>query len=226
MLTVSLVIFDMDGLMFDTERIAVMAWCAAGERFGVEISPELVLKTVGLDRRRTEGVYRAHLGGAFPYQEARAFRIEYANRFIEAQGLPVKAGLYALLDFLNETGIATAVATSSERARTEKFLSLAGIRGRFDRIVCGDEVERGKPDPDIFLAAARGLSVDPAECMVLEDSESGLLAAWRAGMMPVLVRDLNNPSAEALSHVFREFASLDEVRDFLKGAQSAGRASE
>jgi HAD superfamily hydrolase (TIGR01509 family) len=217
MFPVRLVIFDMDGLMFDTERLAVDAWRSAGEQFGFEIPPGLVIETVGLNRKDSKAVLLRRLGEGFPYDEVRGLRIRYAEEAMALSGVPVKEGLFELLDALDEAGIVKAVGTSTERTRALKLLELAGVRNRFDAIVCGDDVERGKPCPDIFLAAAAKLGCDPAGCMVLEDSESGLTAAHCAGMMPVLIPDLKAPSAEALALAFRVFRSLTEVKRFLSG---------
>lgn len=220
MLPVRLVIFDMDGLMFDTERIAVDAWRSAGEQLGFPIPPGLVIETIGLNRRDTEATLLRRLGEGFPYDEARRLRICYAEEIVARNGVPLMEGLFELLDMLDGAGVPKAVATSTERARALRLLDLAGIRSRFDAIVCGDEVERGKPSPDIFLAAAAKLQIDPSGCVVLEDSESGLMAAHRAGMLPVLVPDLKAPSAEALALAFRVFRSLTEVKRFLVGELS------
>jgi HAD superfamily hydrolase (TIGR01509 family) len=218
MFPVRLVIFDMDGLMFDTERIAVDAWQRAGELLGYEISPTLVIETIGLNRQDTQAVLLSHLGSAFPYQEARRLRIQYAEDVIALNGVPIKDGLHSLLDFLDGAGIRKAVATSTERTRALKLLGLAGVRDRFDVVVRGDEVPRGKPNPDIFLAAAARLHCDPSNCMVLEDSESGLKAAYLAGMLPVLVPDLKMPSTQTETLAFRTFRSLVEVMHFLESA--------
>jgi HAD superfamily hydrolase (TIGR01509 family) len=215
MFPVRLVIFDMDGLMFDTERIAVEAWRRAGRQFGVEISPELFIETVGLNRQDAQAVLLSHLGDAFPYREARQLRNQYVEEAIEQGGVPVKEGLYALMDVLEGAGLLKAVATSTERVRALKLLKLANVQDRFDAIVCGDEVAKGKPCPDIFQTAARLLGCEAAQCMVLEDSGSGLMAAHRAGMLPVLIPDLKMPSEEARSLAFRTFHSLSEVARFL-----------
>lgn len=217
MFPVRLVIFDMDGLMFDTERIAVDAWRSAGEQLGFPIPPELVIETIGLNQRDTEATLLRRLGKGFPYEEARRLCIRYTEEIIARNGVPVKEGLFELMEALGSAGVPKAVATSTERARALRLLELAGVRSRFDAIVCGDEVERGKPSPDIFLAAAAKLQIDPACCVVLEDSESGLMAAHRAGMLPILVPDLKAPSAEALALAFKVFRSLTEVRRFLCG---------
>ena len=215
MLPVRLVIFDMDGLMFDTERIAVDSWRHAGDQLGFSISPEMVIETIGLNRKDTKAMLLRHLTDGFPYEEARRHRIRYAEETIAMNGVPVKEGLFELLDDLDAAGILKAVGTSTERARAQNLLELAGIRDRFDAVVCGDDVERGKPWPDIFLDAAAKLGCEPATCMVLEDSESGLTAAHRAGMLPVLIPDLKAPSSEALSLAFQVFSSLTEFRRYL-----------
>lgn len=157
MLPVRLVIFDMDGLMFDTERIAVDAWRRAGERLGVKIPPELIIETIGLNEKDTEAALLRRLGAAFPYGEARRLRIQYAEEAVARNGVPVKEGLAELLDDLDGAGIPKAFATSTERPRALRLLELAGVRSRFDAVVCGDEAARGKPCPDIFLAAAAKL---------------------------------------------------------------------
>lgn len=164
MFQIRMVIFDMDGLMFDTERIAVDAWHSAGAQLGYEITPSMVMETIGLDRKNTEAVLVGRLGPSFPYWEARRLRTEYANEIIRKQGVPVKEGLYDLLDCLDRKQIKKAVATSTERTRAQRLMDLAGVGDRFDVVICGDEVARGKPFPDIFLAATRRLNMDPGEC--------------------------------------------------------------
>ncbi len=212
----SLVIFDMDGLMFDTERLAFSAWKKAGKDFGFEITPNLYTKTIGSDFRDVQLIYNNHFGKSFPYHEIRKTEIQYTEEYIEQNGVPVKKGLYQLINFLEEKSILRAVATSTERERAEKYLSLANIKDKFDLIVCGDDVLRGKPEPDIFLKAAERLNCLPNECIVLEDSENGLKAAATAGMYPVYIPDLNRPSKEVQKLIYREFDSLIEVKKFIK----------
>jgi len=118
--------------------------------------------------------------------------VKYVLDYIEKNGMPVKPGLFELLDYLDHRGIMKAVATSTERKRTEKYLTLAGIRERFDAIVCGDEVERGKPEPDISLRLQEEQAKD-LKCIVLEDSANGIKAASRAKMFPVLIPDIRRP---------------------------------
>jgi len=212
---ISLIIFDMDGLMFDTERIAISAWIKAGKDFGIEIEPEIVIDTIGLNIKGTEKVFKNYFGDSFPFDEVRKLRDEYAAQQIEENGIPAKAGLYELLEYLNEKEILKAVATSTERERAEKYLFFAKIRQLFDVVVCGDEVSRGKPEPDIFLEVARKLRCKPNECIVLEDSENGLRAALKAKMFPILIPDIKRPSKEVEGLIYRELGSLSEVKNLL-----------
>lgn len=213
---ISLVIFDMDGLMFDTERLAISAWEKAGKNVGIDISEHIIIETIGLDVHGAEKVFKRHLGDIFPFSEARKLRIEYAKEFIEQNGVPVKKGLYELLEFLDQNPVLKAVATSTERERTEKLLSSAQIKDKFDIIICGDDISKGKPEPDIFLAVARKLGCNPQECLVLEDSENGIIAASKANMMPVLIPDIKNPSKEIEKLAVKKFNSLLDVKEFIE----------
>ncbi len=209
---ISLVIFDMDGLMFDTERIAADAWKSAGISSGIEIPDHLIQSIVGVNAKKSEEIFMDYFGKSFPYSEIRKIRLEYSTKLIEKEGIPVKKGLHELLDFLSVRKISRAVATSTERQRTAFYLSKGEISDKFDIIICGDEVKNSKPDPDIFLEAARRMGVTPDECIVLEDSENGLMAAYRAGMYPVLIPDIKRPCSEIMKIVYKEFKSLDEVK--------------
>ncbi len=215
---IDLVIFDMDGLIFDTERLAVAAWVAAGQRFGVPVTPEAIVEVIGLDAQATEAVLRGRYGADMPYAEMRQFRVAHASAQIEAEGLPIKPGLYELLELLEARGIRRALATSTRHERAAQYLALAGVLGRFDAVVGGDQVVRSKPEPDIFLAAAAAVGAPPAACLVLEDSESGILAASRAGMRPILVPDLQRPRPEVAALAHHECTSLLAVRDYLAAA--------
>lgn len=214
-LKISLIIFDMDGLIFDTERIAISAWQKASKDFGYELNPEVIKNAIGLDFIETEKVFKNDFGNCFPYNNIKKQRIAYAVKEIEENGIPVKPGLYELLKYLRKTPILKAIATSTERERTEKYLRMAEIVDEFDTVVCREDVKKGKPEPDIFLEAAKRLNCSPLECIVLEDSESGLKAASKAGMLPVLIPDMKRPSVEVMGLVFREFRTLLEVKEFI-----------
>ena len=211
----SAVIFDMDGLMFDTERLALDAWKSVGVRAGFNISAEVILASVGCNERDTEIIMKQHLGENFPFAELRSQRVKYIKDYVKANGMPVKAGLLKLLDFLNERGIKTAVATSTERISAEEHIKCCNILEKFNCIVCGDEVDRGKPEPDIFLLAAKRLGCKPEECIVLEDSENGIRGAYKAGMLAIMIPDLIKPKDEIKLLTHQIFDSLDHVIEYI-----------
>ena len=213
-------VFDMDGLMFDTERLAVDAWIRAGAEAGFELSRSVIEGAVGLDREGTRAVLAAAYGPDLPYDAIRARRLELAARQIAVHGVPVKEGLFELLRFLRGKGFLLAVATSTDRARVAKLLDGAGVAGFFQAVVCGDEVLRNKPDPEIYRSAAAKLGVAPERCIALEDSPSGIAAAHGAGMLPIMVPDIAVPDASTLSKLCRKLGSLAEVVRFLEGALS------
>jgi beta-phosphoglucomutase family hydrolase len=217
---VSAIIFDMDGLMFDTERLVINAWEKVGKEFGIDISKDIVIETMGLNVLGTEKVFKKHLGDDFPFYEIRGKRVKYVMDFIEKNGVPVKPGLYELLELLEQMKIQKAVATSTEREKACKVLTFAGVVERFDSIVYGDEIKNGKPNPDIFLKAAEHLGVSPEKCIVLEDSENGIKAAYKAGMYPIMIPDVKQPSAEVSGMAFKIFDSLVEFREYFRKIKS------
>ena len=173
-------------------------------------------ETIGLTGGRTGELYEKYYGNRFPYKKIVKEVGEVLNNMIEADGVPVKDGLYDLLDCLEEMKIKKALATSTARKRAEMLLGKAKVINRFDCIVCGDEVGKGKPDPEIFLKTAEKSLAAPGSCAVLEDSENGITAACRAGMMPLMVPDIKEPRAEVAAMAFKIFRNLDEVRMFFK----------
>ncbi|MGB7606642.1 MAG: HAD family phosphatase [Lutisporaceae bacterium] len=214
---ISAVIFDMDGLMFDTEKMAFEGWKQAGKSAGFDITDEIILASIGRTKVDTEKIMKQHFGEAFPYTELRNQRVIYSQNYIKSNGMPIKLGLLKLLDFLNEKGIKTAVATSSDRIRTEENLKCCNILDKFDNIVCGEEVERGKPEPDIFLLAAKKLGFRPAECIVLEDSENGIKAAYKAGMRTIMIPDMITPTDDIKKLTHQIFESLEHVIGYIEG---------
>jgi HAD superfamily hydrolase (TIGR01509 family) len=208
---ISAVIFDMDGLMFDTERSHVEAWMRAGAECGCPIPESVVVETVGLDAPGARLHFERVLGPSFDYDRVRPLRLRYAAEAIERGGVPVKQGLRELLEMLASRRVPMAVATSTERARAERLLSKAQLSHRFAVVVCGDEVRRGKPAPDIFLLAAERLEASPPRCLVLEDSDMGIRAAKSAGMQAFLVPDLKGPGPQTIALADGVFPSLREV---------------
>jgi HAD superfamily hydrolase (TIGR01509 family) len=193
------VLFDMDGLLLDSERVALGIMAACARELGLVWNAEVGLRIIGRNVDDSNRILREHYGNdarldALPA----AFRARY-DRHIDDHAIPHKPGVTALLDLLDAHGIARAVATSTQRERAARKLERNGLLRRFDALVGGDEVARGKPAPDIFLAAARALDVPPSVCLVLEDSNSGARAALAAHMAVVVVPDLLEPDADVIA---------------------------
>ena len=207
------VIFDMDGLMLDTERLHLEHWRRATQDFGFDTMEDVYMQSFGLNSRDTERLFLRHLGETFPYVAIRDRWREYAEHHVGQCGVPHKAGLIDLLDMLKPRRIPKAVATSTRRESALHLLEKVGVLHHFDVVVGGDEVTKGKPDPEIFLTAAERLQVEPAGCVVFEDSPAGIRAAHAAGMIPILVPDLISPPDDVRALAFRILESLEDAPD-------------
>jgi HAD superfamily hydrolase (TIGR01509 family) len=210
------IVFDMDGLMFDTERLVVKAWNDAGKQFGYQITEDIVVKTLGLNVENTKQVFLQHFGDDFDFSAIRERRVTYVTEYIENNGMPVKPGLYELLDYLTSRNYQITVATSTERKKAHYYFEKAGIDRYFNEIVCGDMVKRGKPEPDIYLKACEVIGVDPSECFALEDAPLGILSAHRAGLKAVMIPDLVKPDEQTKKIIFAEVSTLFGVIDLLE----------
>jgi HAD superfamily hydrolase (TIGR01509 family) len=220
---VEAVIFDMDGLMLDSEQMAKIAWRRALADWGLVLPDDLYLQLIGRAAPDTKALLIQAFGAALPVEEAYARKQRYLDEAIALGGVPIKPGLLELLDFLDIRRIPKAVASSTHRAFVLRKLGIAGVIARFDAIACGDEVANGKPAPDVFLLAAERIGIAAARCVVLEDSDAGIHGAHAAGMIPILVPDLKPPSAEIVALAHRVFPSLLEVRGYL-AALHTGRS--
>ena len=205
------VIFDMDGLMLDTERVIVPVWGRAGEILGYNISQDVILKMVGISSENARVVMLDEFGGDFPYDQLREKARGLYKKEFEENGIPHKKGLICLLDHLAAAKIPLAVATSTRKATALEMLRMAGIVERFTAIVGGDEVVNGKPAPDIFLLAAEKLGQPPSACIGFEDSPAGLKGLCAAGIRSVFIKDLIEPPREVLTTVWRRFDDLSEA---------------
>lgn len=211
------VIFDKDGLMFDTERLCMQAWDYAGEKMGIGKAGYMVLKTLGMNAAKTEEIWRKEFGDQCGIHEMRQYTKEFYEDYFKDNALPVKKGLYILLDHLKDSGYKMAVASSSRKSEVEAHLREAGITGYFQAVVGGDMVDRSKPEPDIYLRACELLEEQPEDCYALEDSKNGLLSAYWAGCMPLMVPDLWQPDQEIWDIIAGRFDDLEQVRDFIRG---------
>ena len=186
-------IFDMDGLLLDSERPIRDAWLLAAQEAGVALSEAGYLTVVGANEADSRTALTDLLGGDAAYLRVQA-RADVLLRVHEQRiGYPAKTGAGEILALLGARGVACGVASSTRRAEVRRRLDAAGLGGYFRSISGGDEVARGKPNPDLFLLAADRLQVEPAACLVFEDTERGATGALAAGMSVVIVPDLKRP---------------------------------
>lgn len=206
------VIFDMDGLMLDTEPLAARAWTDAASAIGIEFDHAVTTSLVGRNFPDCRALILAHHGAAYPVDALmQAWHAAY-DGIVADEGIALKPGLMELLAWLEYTGIRKAVATSTRRSRAQAKLERVALADRFDALVGGDEPKHGKPAPDIFLLAAERLGVAVASCVVLEDSEPGIRGAIAAGMTPVLVPDNAAPATTLAALAPLRFDDLHGVR--------------
>lgn len=211
---VKAVVFDMDGLLFDSESVYRDAMIATAADLGLEMPPELFLKLVGLPWAANVSMLQAHYGPAF---DPEGFRQEATRRFhiVADAEICLKAGVVEILDELDVLGLPRAVATSSMHRTVQHHLGQHDLLGRFHALVAQGDYARGKPAPDPFLTAAERLAVDPADCLALEDSHNGVRAAHAAGMMTIMVPDLLDATEEMQTLCIRIAHDLHEVRELL-----------
>ncbi|MFL0269297.1 HAD family hydrolase [Candidatus Clostridium radicumherbarum] len=217
---VELIIFDMDGLMFDTEKISYIGWKEAAIKYNYEIDEGLFQKTLGANLIRTKEIYLNFFGEKFPFEEIKNERVKIAEDIIKTKGIPIKRGLYELLNYLSQSNIKMAVATSTSRKRATDLLKLAKVDYIFDYILCGDEIINSKPNPEIFLKVANKFQCPPKKCLVLEDSEVGIIAASKAGMLPIMIPDMKKPIDDIQKLIFRKMDCLMDVKLFLEESSS------
>ncbi len=213
------VIFDMDGLILDTEKLLVKYWCQAANEAGFPMQREHALHIRSLHRKFAIPYLQGLFGEEFDYMKIRSRRMELMTEALGGNPPELKKGVCELLDFLNEHGIPAAIATATDYERTKAYLGSTGIFGQFDRIVCATMVESGKPKPDIYLYAAEQLGLAPEECMALEDSPNGVRSASSAGCVTVMVPDLTQPDEELSGLIHAKADSLLDVPKLIKNLQ-------
>lgn len=216
----SAVIFDMDGLMLDTEVIGKRSWEKSAKKLGITLPIDYYPRVIG---RTTESI-RPMLLDWFGYEFPVDAFIEESNRYyhetIHTTPPPVKPGLKGLLTELNHAGIPCGVATSTKRPSAVYKLTSTFLINYFKILTTGDEVEHSKPAPDIYLLAAKRLGYPPNECLALEDSPTGIRAAKSAGMTAFMVPDMVAPTPEIAALANGIFESLDVVRLWLKANEA------
>ena len=220
----SAVVFDMVGVLFDTERLCQESWLAVARECGLPDMELIFPRCIGLNANDSRRIVMEAYGEDFDYDDFRGKASAWFWDYMEQKGLPVKPGAAELLAWLGEQGWPVGLASSTRRSTVLKHLEQAGFREDFSVIVTGDMVEHSKPQPDIYLMACRELKVEPRECYAIEDSPNGIRSAYRAGMHPLMVPDMIAPDQEMRELSERIFRDLGEVLEFLKNQRRKGRA--
>lgn len=205
------ILFDMDGTLVDSERVGQKAWAATADEMGIDIPEDLVRSFIGRPSHSCRAMLAEHLGGDVDLAD-RVFdlHIELFLRFVETD-LELKPGAIEALEALKEAGYPLAIATSTARVRAVPRLERFDMLKYFDSVTCGDEIENGKPAPDIFIESARRLGVDPAACAVIEDSHNGVRSGHAAGARVFMIPDIVAPTPEIEGMCAAVLPSLREL---------------
>ncbi len=209
------VIFDMDGVIFDSERLVLECWEKTSGEYGLANMREVFLSCIGTNSARTKEIVLDHYGASFPYEEFCAKSSVLFHGIVDRGGLPVKTGVRELLDCLRENNIPLALASSTRLAVVTQELKQAGLYGYFRVVMGGDQLKHSKPAPDIYLMTCEKLGVRPGSCYAIEDSYNGIRAAHSAGIRPIMVPDMLPPTEEMRDKSVAVLADLLQVRDWL-----------
>lgn len=205
------IIFDMDGVLFDTESLYLKSWIKVFKKYGYTMEKEIYLDVMGTGRENVKKVFKEKFGDNLPIEEM------YKEKDIELfkeieENLEVKDGVLELLTYLKENNYKIALATSGERIRMEKQMKKANFIKFFDALVTKEDVNKNKPNPDIFLKAAEKINVEPKKCMVIEDSFAGIKGAYLGNMIPVHVIDLKELDEEGKKLCYKTYKNLIELK--------------
>ncbi len=208
------IVFDMDGVLFDTERVCNIIWMELFRELHLENAETAMKACVGMNRKGEAAYFAEH----YPEVDFDRFADRLSGgilRWLDENGTPVMKGAREILTWLRENMWKTALASSSRLSSIEHHLKDTGLYEMFDVIVAGDMVTNGKPHPEIYLTACQRLNADPATTYAVEDSRNGLISAYDAGMMTILVPDTIEPTPEMLEIAYRTEKDLLCVRDYL-----------
>lgn len=210
------VVFDMDGVIFDTERLVIEFWKEVAKKHNIPNVEHTCIQCLGTNRVRTREIFLENYGADFPFDPYRAEVTELFNTHYKGVPLPTKPGVRELLSFLQEQDIKVGLASSTAQHLVRDEIGTAGLLPYFQTLVCGDMVEHSKPAPDIFLKACEILNADPTKSIAIEDSFNGIRSAHCAGMTPIMVPDQVQPTDEIRTLAFHVMPSLLDVLNWLK----------
>ncbi len=201
------VLFDMDGVLIDTEKLYNICWRQASGELGFSLSDDEILSLRSCDI----SVAAPYFGGEDGYRAVRARRKELMAALIEKEGISLKKGADKVSSRLHEMGLVTAVVTATPLKRAIGYLEETGLRDGFDTVLSAKDVKRGKPFPDVYIHACEMLGLPPSECIAVEDSPNGLRSAHDAGLFTVMVPDLTPPDSETEKYTHAVAEDLDAL---------------
>ena len=210
------IVFDMDGVIFDTERLVIEFWKEVAKKHNIPNIEHTCIQCLGTNRVRTREIFLENYGADFPFDPYRAEVTELFNTHYKGVPLPTKPGIRELLSYLQEQDIKVGLASSTAQHLVRDEIGTAGLLPYFQTLVCGDMVEHSKPAPDIFLKACEILNADPRRSIAIEDSFNGIRSAHCAGMTPIMVPDQVQPTDEIRTLAFHVMPSLLDVLNWLK----------
>lgn len=212
------VVFDVDGVLFNTERLMHQIWHEVGAEMGWPQPGRDYLEFVGNGRSVIFEKMLAFYGPDFPKEEFLTTCSQTLQDRVEQFGIPLKPGVREMLDFLKQQNIPMAIATSTAMRRTGKRMELTGLAPYFTAMITGDQVTHGKPDPEIYLLACNALGTDPSRTLAVEDSRNGILSASAARMPTVMIPDMIPPTPELEALLWNRFDSLSDLQKALESA--------
>ena len=207
------VIFDMDGVIFDSEQAYIDIYRELLERDGITFIEQACIDAIGANWLRTREIWREYYGDAFDFEPYHT----RAREILRSKSFPIKPGVYEIFAYIKEKQIPTALASSTREESVRRMLSEAGLLANFEAVICGDMVSHSKPHPEIFLTAAEKLGFPPEKCYVIEDSFNGIRCAHNAGMHPIMVPDILQPDEEIKGLAEVVLPSLTEVINYIEG---------
>lgn len=210
------VVFDMDGVLFDTEKLWINSWAEIASKHDISGVEEIFPLCIGLNDKDTKALVLDRMGENFPFDEFKTEASAWFHTYVNEKGLPIKKGVREILEYLKQNNWSIGLASSSRKKSVLSHLERTNLRDYFSVIVTGDMVEHSKPQPDIYLKACEELGVRPQECFAIEDSPNGIRAAHWAGMKPIMVPDMITPNDEMKSITRWIFKDLLQVQAFLE----------
>lgn len=208
------VIFDMDGVIFDSEQMVLDCWEKVGEKYRIADIREVLIECIGTNKERTKEIIYEHYGKSFAYDKFAKEASLLFHDAVKTDGLPVKKGVKELLEYLIHEKIPVGLASSTRLAVVEEELKQAQLYEYFQVVIGGDQLKRSKPNPDIYLMACEKMQVTPKDAYAIEDSYNGIRAAYSAGMMPVMVPDILPATEEMRQMSVVVLENLLQVKEY------------